>query len=229
MLLNHQPDLNSAFTLAHELGHSVHTYLSNKTQPYALSQYRIFVAEIASTVNEGLLHHYLLKKATEAGDQKMRAYLLNNHLDEFRTTVFRQTMFAEFERDIHAKVEAGEPLTADSMCEMYAALNKLYFGDLVATDHRIAFEWARIPHFFYNFYVYKYATSLCVAEKVVTSIVSQEPGAVERYLKFLSSGCSQEPLDLLRSVLGIDMTKPDTVNASLANFAKGVAELSTLL
>jgi len=229
VLLNHQPDLNSVFTLAHELGHSLHSYLSNKAQPYALSQYRIFVAEVASTVNEGLLHHFLLQRAIKAGDTKMRAYLLNNRCDDFRTTVFRQTMFAEFERDVHAKVEAGDALTADSLSEMYYALNKLYYGDDVVGDRRIALEWARIPHFYYNFYVYKYATSFCIAEKVVDSIIKQEPGAVERYLNFLRSGCSKDPLDILRVILGIDMTKPDTVADGLSNFAKTVAELSSLL
>ena len=230
ILLNHAGDLRSAFTLVHECGHSVHTYLSNRAQPYHLAGYRIFVAEIASTVNECLLQHYLLTTpaalaGTAADPRAVRIYLLNNQCDDFRGTVYRQVMFAEFEKLIHEHIEAGEALTADALCSIYLGLNKLYFGDNVDSDKLISYEWSRIPHFFYNFYVYKYATSYCVALRVAASIIKGEPGAVDRYIRFLSSGCTRDPLDLIKDILGIDLTDPKVVQESLELFGKTVDDL----
>lgn len=229
VLLNYSGTVSSAFTLAHELGHSMHTQLSKINQPYQYANYKIFVAEVASTVNECLLFEYLMKKARAEHDTKMQAFLLNQKCDDFKATVFRQVMFAEFEKLIHERVEAGDALTPDALQDMYYDLNKQYFGPDVVADRRIALEWARIPHFYYNFYVYKYATSLCVAEKVVLDIVSGKEGAVERYLRFLSAGCTMDPLDLLKTHLGVDLTKTDCVREAIANFSKTVDELSTLL
>jgi oligoendopeptidase F len=223
ILMNYTPDVHGAFTLAHELGHSVHTYLSNKAQPHIYSQYRIFVAEVASTVNEGLLLDYLLKTSK---DTRLKAFLLNHKCDEFRTTVFRQTMFAEFERDMHAKAESGTPLTPKTLNDMYYELNKLYYGPDVAGDKRIALEWSRIPHFYYNFYVYKYATSFSVAEKIVATI--GDPAAVQRYLTFLRSGKTKDPLELLTE-LGVDLRNPQVIVDALKNFAECTKALSALL
>ena len=229
VLLNYTDTVSSAFTLAHELGHSMHTQLSKINQPYQYANYKIFVAEVASTVNECLLFEYLMKKARDEHDTKMQAFLLNQKCDDFKATVFRQVMFAEFEKLIHQRVEAGDALTPDALQDMYYDLNKQYFGPDVVADRRIALEWARIPHFYYNFYVYKYATSLCVAEKVVLDIVSGKEGAVEHYLSFLSAGCTLDPLELLKTHLGVDLTKTDCVCEAIANFSKTVDELSALL
>ena len=229
VLLNYSGTVSSAFTLAHELGHSMHTQLSKINQPYQYANYKIFVAEVASTVNECLLFEYLMKKARDEHDTKMQAFLLNQKCDDFKATVFRQVMFAEFEKLIHQRVEAGDALTPDALQDMYYDLNKQYFGPDVVADRRIALEWARIPHFYYNFYVYKYATSLCVAEKVVLDIVSGKEGAVEHYLSFLSAGCTLDPLELLKTHLGVDLTKTDCVCEAIANFSKTVDELSALL
>lgn len=228
MLLNHNDSMDSAFTLVHEFGHSVHTYLSNKAQPYHLAGYKIFVAEVASTVNECLLQHYLLAKYTGVDTPEakaMRIYLLNNQCNDFKATVFRQVMFAEFEMLIHKHVEDGEALTADALCSMYLDLNKKYFGENVDSDKFISYEWTRIPHFYYNFYVYKYATSYCVALKMAAAIAAGEPGAVDRYLRFLSSGCTRDPLDLLKDILGIDLTDPKVVQDSLELFGKTIDAL----
>lgn len=235
ILTNYAGELKSAFTLIHEFGHSMHTFLSNRAQPYHLARYRIFVAEIASTVNECLLQDYLLKnlesqlKGGDVDYKEVRAYLLSNSCDSFRGTVFRQVMFAEFEKIVHEHVEKGGALTADALCDMYADLNRLYFGDEVDVDKPISYEWSRIPHFFYNFYVYKYATSFCVAQKVSASIINGEPGAVDRYLKFLSSGCTKDPMDLIRDILGIDLSDPKVVQDSLELFGKTVEDLEKLI
>lgn len=249
ILLNHSDDLKSAFTLVHECGHSMHTFLSNRAQPYHLARYRIFVAEIASIVNERLLQHYLLQHleselSSDGSDgsnntttttttssssvpsaKDVRVYLLNNLCDDFRGTVFRQTMFAEFEKIIHERVEKGDALSTDALCEIYRGLNRLYLGEEVDSDDLIATEWSRIPHFYYNFYVYKYATSFCVAQKVSAAIINGVPGAVENYIKFLSSGCTKDPMDLIRDYLGIDLTDPKVVQDSLDVFGKTVDEL----
>jgi oligoendopeptidase F len=228
ILMNYTGTLDSMFTLAHELGHSMHSWNSNHSQPYHLADYRILVAEVASTTNESLLNDYLLK-VTE--DRAVRAYLIDRYLDSFRATLFRQTMFAEFEKIIHAQVEAGEPLTVESLDGTYYDLVKLYFGDAVAFDDEdapIAWEWARIDHFFYDFYVYKYATGMSSAIALAEGIVEGREGALERYLAFLRGGSSRYPLDLLRAA-GVDLATPEPVRAALAEFERLVGELETLL
>ncbi len=228
ILLNYTGTLDAAFTLAHELGHSMHSWRSNRAQPYHLADYRILVAEVASTTNEALLNHHLL---ASIDDRAARAYLIDRYLDSFRGTLFRQTMFAEFEKQIHESVEAGNPLTADALDAAYLELVKLYFGSSVAFDEQdapIAWEWARIDHFFYNFYVYKYATGMASAIALAGSLLTEGQSAVQRYLRFLSSGCSQYPLDLLREA-GVDLTTPQPVKAALAEFERLVGELETLV
>ncbi|MDO4540568.1 MAG: oligoendopeptidase F [Syntrophomonadaceae bacterium] len=225
VLLNYDERLDDAFTLAHELGHSMHSYYSHRTQPYVYSQYTIFVAEVASTVNESLLIDHLLK---QSGDARERAYLLNHYLEQFRTTVYRQTMFAEFEKIIHEKVEAGEALTPEALREIYVGLNRLYYGPEVVCDEEIADEWARIPHFYNAFYVYKYATGFASATAIKQRISAGEPGAVEDYLKFLSAGGSADPIDILK-IAGVDLSRPEPVEKALACFAELVDQLEQLL
>lgn len=219
VLLNHQPDLNSVFTLAHELGHSMHSYYSWKNQPYTYAYYRIFVAEVASTVNEILLCEYLLENAKT---DKERMSILNRYLEEFRGTVFRQTMFAEFEKIIHEKAEQGEPLTAQSLSDIYFKLNRDYFGKNMHMDEEIALEWARIPHFYRDFYVYKYATGFCAAQALASGILQggkKGEQARQNYLKFLAGGGSMDPLDLLR-LAGVDMETPKPINKAMQEFAR---------
>lgn len=206
VLLNHKDTLNCMFTLIHEMGHSVHSYLSNKTQPVCYADYSIFVAEVASTCNEALLMQYLLKN-TE--DKKEKAYLINYFLEQFRTTLYRQTMFAEFELKINEMTANGEALTAENMSEIYGELNKLYFGDGIVLDDEIKLEWARIPHFYYDFYVYQYATGYSAAIALSQRILNEGERAVKDYIGFLSGGCSKDPISLLRGA-GVDMatTKP---------------------
>eukprot|EP00727_Mastigamoeba_balamuthi_P007975 m51a1_g3799 putative oligoendopeptidase f (604) ;mRNA; f:208300-210292 len=225
VLMNFVPDIHGVFTLAHELGHSMHSYMTNHAQPHSESHYRIFVAEVASTVNEGLLLRHLLSTTK---DDRLRAYLLNHKCEEFRTTVFRQTMFAEFEMLVHQMVEQGKPLTPKELNDTYYALNQLYYGPGVTCDRRIALEWSRIPHFYYDFYVYKYATSFSVAERVVSGIARGEPGALDRYMAFLRAGRTKEPLDLLAD-LGVDLRKPEVIVQALAEFSDNIEELSKLL
>jgi len=229
ILTNYVDTIDSAFTLVHEMGHSIHTQLSKIHQPYQYSEYRLFVAEVASTANECLLYEYLMKKARAEGDKAMQAFLLNYKCHDFKSTLFRQVMFAEFEKIIHDKVESGDPLTVDYLQDTYYELNKQYYGPDVVADRRISLEWSRIPHFYYNFYVYKYATSICVAHKIVADIMAGKEGARENYLKFLSSGCIMDPLDLLRVNLGVDLTKPDCVSEAIELFSKYIDELSELL
>ncbi len=228
ILLNYTGTLDSVFTLAHELGHSMHTYFSNQSQPYHLADYPILLAEVASTTNEALLNHYLL--ATLDAPQ-VRAYLIDRYLDGFRGTLFRQTMFAEFEHMIHGMVEQGQPLTADSLDKRYYELVKLYYGNSVAfdtADAPIAWEWARIDHFFYNFYVYKYATGMASAVAIARGIVEGREGALERYLAFLRAGGSDYPLNILRGA-GVDLTTPEPVSAALTEFARLLDELESLV
>ena len=225
VLLNFQGKINDMFTIAHEMGHALHTYFSNKTQPYVYAGYKIFVAEVASTVNEILLMKSLLKQTT---DSKAEAYLLNHYLEEFRGTVFRQTMFAEFEKTVHEKAEAGEPLTAESLSALYYGLNERFFGRQVEVDKAIELEWSRIPHFYNSFYVYKYATGFSAAVAIVKMILEEGQPAVERYLAFLSSGGSDYPLELLKKV-GVDLTSTKPVNDALAEFAVTVKRLEELL
>ncbi len=221
ILTSYTEDLNSLFTLIHELGHSVHSYYSRTTQPYIYSDYRIFVAEVASTTNELLLVNYLLDNA-KTKDEKI--YLLNYYLEQFRTTVYRQTMFAEFEKITHEKVESGKPLTADDFTEIYYELNKKYYGESTNVDELIGIEWARIPHFYSNFYVYKYATGFSAASALSSQILTEGKSAVDRYIEFLKSGGSEYPLDQLRKA-GVDMEKKESVEKALKVFAELVNKL----
>ncbi|MCJ8329347.1 MAG: oligoendopeptidase F [Lentisphaeria bacterium] len=225
VLMNYQPNLNSVFTLAHELGHSLHSYLSVQNQAHIYSQYKIFVAEVASTTNEGLLFDYLMKTTD---DPKLKAYLLNHKCDEIKGTIFRQTMFAEFEKLIHEKAENGVALTPDELCESYYELNAKYYGPELCADKKIALEWARIPHFYYNFYVYKYATGLSAAEQFVKNILSNDESLKENYLNFLKAGCSKDPLDIL-SDAGVDLRKPVVVENALRGFGDYVDQLAELI
>jgi oligoendopeptidase F len=228
ILMNFTGTLDSVFTLAHELGHSMHSWHSIQAQPYHLADYRILVAEVASTTNEALLNHHLLQ-VTE--DKATRAYLLDRYLDSFRGTLYRQTMFAEFEKLIHEQVESGEPLTADGLDATYYDLVKRYFGDDVAFDEQdapIAWEWSRVDHFFYNFYVYKYATGMSSAIAIASSILNDGDAALQRYLTFLSGGSSKYPLDLLKDA-GVDLTTPEPVTAALSEFERLLGELEALV
>ncbi len=207
ILMNYQDNLNSLFTLAHEMGHSLHSYYSKKQQPFATSDYVIFVAEVASTVNETLLFHYLLNTST---DPKFKAYLINYFIEGFRTTVFRQTMFAEFEKAIHQSIEQGDSLTSDQLSDMYYKLNLKYYSPVVTVDKDIEVEWARIPHFYYNYYVYQYATGFSAAQALAKQILEQGTPAVERYIQFLSGGSSKTPIALLQDA-GVDMTSPQPI------------------
>jgi oligoendopeptidase F len=225
VLLNHKDNLDSQFTLAHELGHAMHSYLSTKNQPVCTADYVIFVAEVASTVNEVLLMRYLLSRTAEP---KERAYLINHFLDQFKGTVYRQTMFAEFELFMGQKSEAGETLTADLLCDKYYELNKLYFGPSMLSDELIGLEWARIPHFFYNYYVFQYATGFSAAVAIANRILSEGETAVRDYKKFLSSGGSADPISLLK-IAGVDMSTPDPVNSALKLFGELVDEMEKLV
>ena len=224
VLLNYTGTLDSQFTLAHEMGHAIHSYLSNKTQPVVYSDYVIFVAEVASTCNEALLMQSLLKQTT---DRKQRAYLINHFLEQFRTTLYRQTMFAEFELRIAQLREQGVTLTADVLCAEYRKLNELYYGPDIVLDEQIDLEWARIPHFYYNYYVFQYATGYAAAIALSQGILNEGEPAVERYLGFLSGGCSKRPIDLLKGA-GVDMTTAEPVNRALAMFDELLGEMEAL-
>ena len=225
VLLNHKDNLDCQFTLAHEMGHALHSYHSCKYQPVSTSDYVIFVAEVASTCNEVLLMRHLLKKTT---DKKQRAYLINHFMDQFKGTVYRQTMFAEFELAMGKMAENGQALTADALCQKYHELNKLYFGPDMVSDDQIALEWARIPHFFYNYYVFQYATGFSAAVAIANRILKEGAPAVADYKKFLSGGCSTDPISLLK-IAGVDMSSPEPVNSALALFGELVDELAELL
>ncbi len=225
VLLNHNDTLDNMFTLAHEMGHAMHSYYSNENQPYIYAGYKIFVAEVASTCNEILLMEYLLAN-TE--DQKERAYLLNHYLDSFKGTVYRQTMFAEYEMRSNAMVENGENLTADNLCALYLELNKKYYGPDMVSDEEISYEWARIPHFYYNFYVYQYATSFSAAVAIAHEILEKGAPAVERYKEFLSGGCSKSPVELLKMV-GINMEEATPIQNALDVFGEVLDEIETLI
>lgn len=225
ILLNWQGNLNSVFTLAHELGHSMHSWYSHQNQPYVYGEYEIFVAEVASTVNENLLLRYLLNKEEDAAQ---RLLLVNHYLDDFRGTVFRQTMFAEFEKLIHAAAEAGEALSCKYFQDTYYQLNLDYFGPDMEVDREIDMEWSRIPHFYRAFYVYKYATGMSAATALAQGILSGDSARVQAYIGFLSGGSSQSPLQLLRGA-GVDMENPQTLESAMQVFADMLNELEQLL
>lgn len=221
VLLNQQDDLESMFTLAHEMGHAIHTYHSDKAQPFTYAGYLIFVAEVASTCNECLLNHYLLSQE-ENGDK--RNYILNHYLESFRTTLFRQTMFAEFEKIVHEKTTQGESLTMEDLNRIYHDLNVLYYGPDVVVDSEIDYEWMRIPHFYTAFYVYQYATGFSAAVAFSKEILEEGQPAVDRYVKeFLSGGCAKDPIDLLAAA-GVDMSTPKPVDDALSVFGKYLDE-----
>lgn len=225
VLLNYNGTLDNMFTLAHEMGHAMHSYYSNENQPFIYSRYKIFVAEVASTCNEILLMEYLLKNTT---DKKERAYLLNHYLDSFKGTVFRQTQFAEFEMRTNAMVEAGESLTAENLCALYLELNQKYYGPDMISDKEISYEWARIPHFYYNFYVYQYATGFTSAVAIAHSILKEGAPAVERYKKFLSGGCSDAPVELLK-IAGVNLETPAPIQSALDVMGEIIDEMETLV
>ncbi|MHB1453514.1 MAG: oligoendopeptidase F [Saccharofermentanales bacterium] len=229
MLLNWSGKLNDVFTFAHEAGHCMHSYYSVKNQTYLNSHYPIFLAEIASTVNENVLHGYLLQKCDTSTREGIieKAGLINYYLEGVKSTVIRQTMFAEFELKVHAMAEEGKPLTAEVLTDTYGALLRLYFGENVVIDDYMNWEWARIPHFYNSFYVYKYATGFCAAAKISQQLFSDKE-APARYNRFLSSGGSHYPADILK-IMDIDMTQPDAVNATMALFDERVTELEALL
>ncbi len=224
VLLNYTPTTSDIFTIAHELGHAMHSYFSERTQPQEKSDYKIFVAEVASTVNEVLLVKYLLSK-TE--DVKLKKYLLSYYMDTIKSTLFRQTQFAEFEFWAHDMAEKGNPLTKDALCEQYLALNKKYYGRSVTSDPEVAYEWARIPHFYRAFYVYKYATGIISAISIAERIYAEGQPAVEDYFKFLSAGGSDSPVELLK-LAGVDLTKPDAFNAAMASFKDALEQFEAL-
>ena len=225
ILLNQKDTLTSVFTLAHELGHAMHSWLSDANQPVLYADYVLFVAEVASTVNEALLMHHLLERTT---DRTERAYLLNYFLEQFRTTIYRQTMFADFEKQCGDIVRQGGSLTAERLCALYLDLNRRYYGPATTVDEAIGMEWARIPHFYFNYYVFQYATGFSAAMAISQRILKEGAAAVEDYRRFLSSGCSKSPIELLR-IAGVDMTTAWPVNAALERFGELTDELDKLL
>ena len=225
VLLNYTGTLDSQFTLAHEMGHALHSWFSHKYQNPVDANYVIFVAEVASTCNEALLMEHLLAKTT---DKKERAYLINHFLDQFKGTIYRQTMFAEFELNIGRMVQAGQTLTADALCQEYRRLNELYYGPDIVVDDRIAMEWARIPHFYYDYYVFQYATGYCAAIALSRRILAEGESAVKDYIRFLSSGCSKSPIELLKDA-GVDMAGPAPVEQALQLFDELLTEMESLI
>lgn len=225
ILLNYHDTLDNVFTVAHELGHSIHSYLTRKNQPYIYGNYSIFVAEVASTANEALLLDHMLKNVKNKNE---KLYLLNHYLESFRTTVFRQTMFAEFELIINQHLESGGALTADYLCSEYKKLNQLYYGPNIIVDEDIEMEWARIPHFYYNYYVFQYATGFSAAVALSEKILKEEDDAVDKYLEFLRSGESDYPINVLQKA-GVDMTTEEPVNNAMALFKRLVDEMDSLI
>ncbi|WP_079480624.1 oligoendopeptidase F [Halobacillus salinus] len=225
ILMNWQDNVNNLFTLAHELGHSLHSYYTHENQPYRYGNYSIFVAEVASTCNEALLNDYMLKNTNS---EKEKMYLLNNFLEGFRGTVFRQTMFAEFEHQIHVKAQEGEALTAEKLTEIYYDLNKKYFGENIVVDEKIGLEWARIPHFYMGYYVYQYATGYAAATTLADQILTEGEEAVDRYKSFLKAGSSDYPIEVLKQA-GVDMNSKQPILAALDVFEEKLNELEDLL
>ena len=224
MLLNYTDTLSSVFTLVHEMGHSLHTWYSTHAQSHLNARYKIFVAEVASTTNEILLLEYLLTRAETPGE---KAYLLNFYLERFKGTVYRQTMFEEFERKTNEMAEEGKPLTADVLSSLYLELNRQYFGSDMVSDPLIAYEWCRIPHFYYNFYVYQYATSFCASVAIAHRILEQGEAAVKPYLEFLKSGCTKNPVSLLK-IAGVDLSSSRPVDEVLEVFGAVIARMEEL-
>ena len=224
VLLNYQKTTGDVFTIAHELGHAMHSYFSESTQPQEKSGYTLFVAEVASTVNEVLLLKYLMKTTT---DEKLKKYLLSYYMDMLKGTLFRQTQFAEFEYIAHDMCEKGQPLTKDALCKVYHDLNKKYYGRSVVSDDEIAYEWARIPHFYRAFYVYKYATGIITAVSIAERIYNEGQTAVDDYFKFLSAGGSDSPVELLK-LAGVDLTKMDAFDSCMASFKAALEEFESL-
>ncbi len=225
VLLNYQPTINDVFTIAHEMGHSLHTYFSQKNQPFAKSEYKIFVAEVASTVNEVLLLKYMLSKAE---DKNLKKYLLSYYLDSIRATLHRQTMFAEFEYEAHRMVEEGNPLTRENLCEKYAAIGKKYYGDAIEHDYEISTEWCRIPHFYSSFYVYKYSTGIISAINIANKILTEGESAVKNYFKFLSGGSSTDPVSLLK-LAGVDLSEKQPFDFAMREFENTLLEFEKLM
>ena len=224
VLLNFNGTLDNVFTLAHEMGHAMHSYFSNEAQNFLDSRYKIFVAEVASTTNEVLLMEYMLKHAK---DSKERAYLLNHYMDSFNGTIYRQTMFAEFEKTSNEIAESGEPLTHENLTKLYLELNKKYYGEDMVSDELIGYEWMRIPHFYYNFYVYQYATGYSAAVAIAHRILEEGEVAVNDYMKFLHSGCTDDPVSLLK-IAGVDMATKEPINSALEVFDRVIGEMEGL-
>jgi oligoendopeptidase F len=224
MLLNYNNTLEDVFTLVHEMGHSMHTWYSEHEQSIWNSEYKIFVAEVASTTNEVLLYHYL---KDHAKSKEEKAYIINHFLESFKSTMYRQTMFEEFERKTNEMAEKGEPLTAESLSDVYYNLNKEYFGENMVSDPQIAYEWCRIPHFYYNFYVYQYATSFAASVSIAKKILEEGAPAVEQYKKFLKSGCTQDPVSLLK-IAGVDLTTAAPIEDALKVFEEALSEMEEL-
>lgn len=216
VLMNFNGTLNDVFTLAHEMGHSIHTYYSNQAQPYVYAGYKIFVAEVASTCNEALLIRYLMERT---GDRKELLYLINHFLESFRGTLFRQTMFAEFEQQAHQMAGEGRPLTAQSLCRLYHQLNVDYFGPELTVDEEIDYEWERIPHFYTPFYVYQYATGFSAAVAISSGILRGDSQVIQGYRRFLEGGCSQPPVELLK-LCGVDLSAPAPIEKALEVFGE---------
>lgn len=225
ILLNWHDSLNNLYTLVHELGHSAHSYFTRKNQPYVYGDYSIFLAEIASTTNENILTEYLLQTVT---DPKVRVYILNHYLDGFKGTIFRQTQFAEFEHTIHEEARKGTPLTAEFLTNYYGELNARYYGPAVEKDPEIAYEWSRIPHFYYNYYVYQYSTGFSAATALADKIISGEEGALDKYLTYLKSGNSDFPIEVMKKA-GVDMTEKDYIQKAMTVFERRLNELEALV
>src|SRR5262245_46809192 len=225
VLLNYQPSMDSMFTLAHEMGHSMHSYFTWQTQPFPYSSYTLFVAEVASTLNEALLTSYLLQETT---DRALRMYIINHALETFRTTLYRQTLFAEFERDAHARAEAGEALTPELLSSLFKVLNDKYYGPVVMVDDQIAIEWARIPHFYSSFYVFQYATGISASAALARQILTEGEPAVRRYLRFLGAGSSDYSINLLRDA-GVDLSTPEPIQQALDTFSDYLEQLEQLV
>ena len=224
VLMNYNDTINNMFTLAHEMGHAMHSFLSNRKQPYQKASYSIFVAEVASTLNEGLLLDYLLRKAD---DDKQKLFLLNRQIDNTLGTFLNQVMFARFELMIHETIEKGDALSPDSMSEMWKELTRKYYGSAMEPDDSTKYKWARIPHFYWNFYVYQYATSYAASQAILKRFLGGEDGLIEKYLGLISSGGNDYPIEQLRKC-GVDMTTSDPVEATIQLFSQQVDELEKI-